>query len=91
MPVLGFLCNVLSLLWNALSQGTINPKVKKLPYTNHKVNIRRKHYGKGSIELADHVRFTQIRNSLKRLKRDLRSKFEMRIAKEVKTNPKDFW
>ena len=70
---------------------------RKLPYTNHRV-IDLKHKTetlwkrfRRTGNHLDHLRFTQIRNSLRRLTHDLRSKFEMRIAKEVKTNPKTFW
>ena len=73
------------------------PQCRKLPYTNHKV-IDLKHKKKTLWKRfrrtgnhLDHLRFTEVRNSLRRLTRDLRSKFEMRIAKEVKTNPKAFW
>ncbi|XP_065896024.1 uncharacterized protein [Dysidea avara] len=57
---------------------------------NHKKETLWKRFRRTGNHL-DHLRFTQVRNSLRRLTHDLRSKFEMRIAKEVKTNPKAFW
>ena len=91
--------------WNSLQIPNIdtidletfkNAVSRKLPYTNHKV-IDLKHKKetlwkrfRRTGNHLDHLRFTEVRNSLRRLTRDLRSKFEMRIAKEVKTNPKAF-
>ena len=73
------------------------PQCRKLPYTNHKV-IDLKHKKetlwkrfRRTGNHLDHLRLTEVRNSLRHLTRDLRSKFKMRIAKEVKTNPKAFW
>ena len=39
----------------------------------------------------DHLRFTQTKNSLRRLTCTLRFKFEAKIAGEMKNNPKAFW
>ena len=72
-------------------------KSKKLPYVNHKVidlkhkkEVQWKRFRRTGNRL-DHLRFTQTRNSLRNLTRTLRSKFEKKIAGEVKNNPKAFW
>ncbi|CAH1277366.1 Hypp9585 [Branchiostoma lanceolatum] len=40
---------------------------------------------------ADFIRYAIERNSLRSLTRDLRSKFEHRLVKDIKNNPKSFW
>ena len=42
-------------------------------------------------EYIDYARFTQQRNQLRKLTRNLQLVFENKLAREVKTNPKAFW
>jgi hypothetical protein len=42
-------------------------------------------------QYIDYVRFTQQRNQLRQMTRNLQLVFENKIAREVKTNPKAFW
>ena len=42
-------------------------------------------------DLLDHARFTRCRNQLRKLTRDLRKKYEMKLAVGIKQNPKSFW
>ena len=44
-----------------------------------------------SQSTADHVAYTQARNALRTLTRNLRKQFERQIANNVKENPKAFW
>jgi len=88
-----FLCYILNLQWNPLFQGTIE-RARKLSTENCHIliikslisSIRMNCSGKDSLELG----FTQTRNSLRRLTHTLRSKFEAKIAGEVKNNPEAF-
>ena len=72
-------------------------KGRKLPYANHKVidlTYKKESQWKRFCRIGnplDHLRFTQSRNSLRSLTRTLRSKFDRKIAGEVKSNPRALW
>ena len=46
---------------------------------------------KKSGSIYDHRRFTQVKNELRALTRKLRFNLEKKIAKDIKTSPKQFW
>ena len=69
---------------------------KNIYMTREALKLKRK---KRSLWLAylyskdpiDHARYTRCRNDLRRLTRNLRRDFEMRLAKDAKQNSKPFW
>ena len=69
----------------------------KQPYTNHqviKLKYRKEALWRKYCATGDHLdyhRFTIVRNSLRNLTHQLRSKHENKIASLMKENPKVFW
>jgi hypothetical protein len=85
-----------SILKDCIPKCKPKHKQKNIYMTKEALRCRKKKYQAwkrytDTQQYIDYVRFTQQRNQLRQMTRNLQLVFENKIAREVKTNPKAFW